>query len=272
MPKSSVTNSILFRRANIQKLTRVAKEPHITFGKSAVGRSVKRFMKGEARKFVEHIKKPPLKAMDPRVEKQTIGEQIKELWRKEFLLEMGKSKKERIRADVDLVMQYGPGAIGGVTRILQRMGILKGVQKPVKFTGPPIKGTPDELAKEIVKRGGKVNKVEQIAGWYDPKTNQVGVISAKQGREFLGDAREVGMHESLHAYIRRELKIARGWGRGIGPGLPRKPAKQNVEDLFRAGGGAGWTLNPLPLGVEESVVRNLTRKMLKQPRKKRKLK
>ena len=276
MPKSSVTNSILFRRANIQKLTRVAKEPHITFGKSAVGRSVKRLLKGEARKFVEHIKKPPPKAIDPRVAKQTVGKQIKELWRKDFLREMGKSEEERIRDAVGQVMRHGPGAFGGVTRILQRMGVLKGVQKPVKFTGPPIKGTPDELTVEIVKHGGKVEKGKKILGFYNAGTNQVAVTSAKEQRKWLGDAREVGMHETLHGYMRRELGIARS-GLVKGDPAPSEKAFQNIRDLFKGAGVSkewmrGGPESYMPSSVEELVVDNLVRKMLKQPRKKRKLK
>jgi len=276
MPKSSVTNSILFRRVNIQKLTRVAKEPHITFGKSAVGRSVKRLLKGEARKFVEHIKKPKLEDYLVRIP-STIAD--KEGWKKTYKRmrpTSGKFTKQQIRADVDLVMRHGPGAIGGVTQILKRMGILRGVQKPVKFAKPVIRGTPEELAVEIVKHGGKTTKGKKIFGFYASGTNQVAVTSAKESRKLLIDARQVPLHETLHGYMRRELGIARS-GLVKGDPAPSEKAFQNIRDLFKGARVSkewmrGGPESYLPLKVEERVVDNLVRKMLKQPRKKRKLK
>jgi len=164
----------------------------------------------------------------------------------------------------------------GVTQILKRMGILTGVQKPVKFTGPPIKGTPDELAVEILKHGGKVTKGKMILGFYNSKTNQVAVTSAKEQRKWLGDAREVGMHESLHGYLRRELGIARS-GLVKGDPAPSEKAFQNIRDLFKGARVSkewmrGGPESFIPARIEETVIDNLVRKMLAQPRKKRKLK
>ena len=163
----------------------------------------------------------------------------------------------------------------GVTQILKRMGILRGVQKPVKFAKPVIKGTPEELTVEIVKHGVKVPKGKHVLGFYNPKTNQVAVTSAKEQRKLLGDAREIGMHESLHGYIRRELGIARAKYTDD-PSVNEK-AFQNIRDLFKGARVSkewmrGGPESTMPGSVEETVVRNLTRKMLKQPRKKRKLK
>lgn len=184
-------------------------------------------------------------------------------------------KLTKKRAD-EMIRQAINWSPAGVTQILKRMGILTGVQKPVKFTGPPIKGTPDELAVEILKHGGKVTKGKMILGFYNSKTNQVAVTSAKEQRKWLGDAREVGMHESLHGYLRRELGIARS-GLVKGDPAPSEKAFQNIRDLFKGARVSkewmrGGPESFIPARIEETVIDNLVRKMLAQPRKKRKLK
>lgn len=166
------------------------------FGK--LGELAERFAGREARVLAEDLRKPGLLDYLVRFPSAMAD---KEGWKRTFERDLRKSKKEQIRASVDLVRRFGPVAFGGVTKQIWRalQGIGKSATSPGKSLSaigvkhPMVEGTgplqgqilPDfkfptegikrfldlesqtEYLKELYKsRGWRWNPNERIGGLY----------------------------------------------------------------------------------------------------------
>jgi len=153
----------------------------------------------------------------------------------------------------------GPIPIGYVSSLGRTIPFLAGrLGKQVKVAKPIIWGkSPKDLGR-IADIGDEIKPTgQQILGFFDPETKQIGMLVGKAARKVATQKGEritrTGLHELGHVWVdRTKMEISRG-----GRGAAKK--RQVLEDYFKAGRDPGPGLEPSPR--EDKVVENIAKQI-----------